>query len=167
MIIRLAQQNEISRVLQVTSACNLSMRSEGIFQWTDNYPSYKAFEKDILRNELYVLVENTNVIGSITISKYIDEEYKTVKWLTKTTRHTYIHRLAIHPDHQKKGYARKLMDFAENLARTNKCASVRLDTFSLNKRNQKFYENRGYLKLEEIFFPEQSAYPFYCYELVL
>ena len=36
-----------------------------------------------------------------------------------------------------------------------------------NKRNQKFYELRNYQKLDNIFLPNQSEHPFYCYEKVL
>ena len=59
------------------------------------------------------------------------------------------------------------MTFAENYARANQYSSVRLDTFSQNKRNQLFYETRGYHKLGDIYFPEQSDDHFHCYELVL
>jgi hypothetical protein len=59
------------------------------------------------------------------------------------------------------------MDFAEIQAKKTKASSIRLDTFSQNIRNQKFYELRSYKRLGEIYFPKQSTYPFYCYELVL
>jgi len=71
------------------------------------------------------------------------------------------------PEYQGKGYARMLMNFAENYARDNRYISIRLDTFSQNKKNQKFYEQRGYQKLGNVYFPKQSNYPFYCYERVL
>jgi ribosomal protein S18 acetylase RimI-like enzyme len=94
-----------------------------------------------------------------------DEEYVPIKWLTKD-KNIYIHRLAVHPKFQGKGIAQKMMTFAENYAKTNGYFSVRLDTFSQNKRNQKFYETRGYKRLGNIYFPKQSKHPFYCYELV-
>jgi len=59
------------------------------------------------------------------------------------------------------------MNFAEKYARDNNFTSVRLDTFSQNKRNQKFYETRGYQRLGDIYFPKQSKHPFHCYELKL
>jgi ribosomal protein S18 acetylase RimI-like enzyme len=59
------------------------------------------------------------------------------------------------------------MSFAEEFAQKNNYASVRLDTFSVNKRNQRFYELRGYKKLGDIYFPKQSEFPFHCYELIL
>ena len=97
----------------------------------------------------------------------MDDEYIPVSWLTPNENNLYVHRLAVHPEFQGKGFAQKLMDYAENYAKTNSFASIRLDTFSKNERNQKFYEVRGYQRLENIMFPKQSKYPFYCYELVL
>lgn len=165
-MIRHAKILEIPEILSVSRACALYMIQNGIFQWNEYYPSEAIFKKDISRKELYVLVHNSSIVGCITISKFMDVEYEPVQWLSQNNRNIYIHRLAIHPDHQKKGYARQLMDFAETYARDNKFISIRLDTFSQNERNQKFYETRGYRKLEEIYFPNQSADPFYCYELV-
>lgn len=165
-MIRHAKILDIPEILSVSRACALYMIQNGIFQWNEYYPSEAIFKKDISRKELYVLVHNSSIVGCITISKFMDVEYEPVQWLSQNNRNIYIHRLAIHPDHQKKGYARQLMDFAETYARDNKFISIRLDTFSQNERNQKFYETRGYRKLEEIYFPNQSADPFYCYELV-
>jgi len=73
----------------------------------------------------------------------------------------------VHPKFQGEGYAQKLMAFAENYAKKYNYNSIRLDTFSENIRNQNFYEQRNYTKLEAIYFPNQSEYPFYCYEKVL
>jgi len=143
------------------------MAASGIHQWNDAYPNRAAFLKDLEREELYVYQNGENIIGSITITSIQDEEYRTVKWLTPAGKNRYIHRLAVHPDHQGKGYAQKLMAFAESLARASGAISIRLDTFSQNQRNQDFYEKRGYTRLGPVYFPKQSPHPFYCYELEL
>lgn len=165
-MIRQAKIFEIEHILAITKVCAKTMQNAGIYQWNEHYPSAKAFEEDLKRNELYVLILKEQIIGSITISTKMDEEYVPIEWLSKNEANIYIHRLCVHPDHQGQGLARQLMDFAENLARENGFISVRLDTFSQNKRNQKFYETRGYKRLGDIFFPKQSEYPFHCYELV-
>lgn len=167
-MIRKAIEQDINSILKITKACAAFMIKNGIFQWNEHYPNYEAFKSDIERDELFVLEIDKNIVGNIIISTFMDEIYKPVKWLTpNNNNHIYIHRLAIHPSHQGKGYAQQLMDFAENYASKNKFISIRLDTFSQNPRNLKFYELRGYQKLEEIYFPKQSEYPFYCYELIL
>ena len=167
MMILQALKSDVSELIQVTKACAKDMISKGIYQWNDDYPSSEVFEKDIELNQLWVLKEDDKIIGSIVISNIIDEEYKTVVWLTPTQHNCYIHRLAVHPDYQGQGRAQQLMNFAENYAIEHNFISVRLDTFSVNDRNNKFYQTRGYQKLGEIYFPRQSEYSFHCYELVL
>ena len=97
----------------------------------------------------------------------MDDEYIPVHWLSPNSKNLYIHRLAVHPEYQSKGYAQQLMDYAEAFAKANTFISIRLDTFSQNTRNQNFYEKRGYQRLGNIYFPKQSKHPFYCYELLL
>jgi len=166
-MIRKAQINELKEIKLLTEACAQVMIRKGIFQWNEHYPSVDKLREDILKEELYLLEENDTILGIIVITEVMDEEYIPIQWLSNTSNNIYIHRLATHPDFWGKGYAQKLMDFAENFARKFHFESVRLDTFSKNKRNQKFYEVRGYKKLGNIYFPKQSEYPFYCYELLI
>lgn len=166
-MIRKGLSTDIDRILEITKACAKHMINKGIYQWNEHYPNKLAFEIDVNRNELYVLEIEKIIVGCIVISTFRDEEYIPVKWLTPNKNNIYIHRLAIHPKHQGNRYAQKLMDFAEQFAIENNYSSIRLDTFSKNKRNQLFYELRGYKKLEDIYFPKQSEFPFHCYELVL
>ncbi len=166
-MIRLAKISEIPHILSITKACANAMENVGIFQWNEHYPTAKAFQEDAKRDELYVLVIDEQIIGSITISIKMDDEYVPIEWLTKNEKNIYIHRLCVHPDYQGKGHAQQLMDYAERFAKENDFDSVRLDTFSQNKRNQKFYDTRGYKRLGDIFFPKQSKHPFHCYELVI
>ncbi|MBT8186358.1 MAG: GNAT family N-acetyltransferase [Croceitalea sp.] len=166
-MIRTAKISEIVDILAITKACASHMIERGIFQWNQHYPSEQAFLKDVQRNELFIKIEKDTLIGAIVISTHMDEEYGPIDWLTPNDNNIYIHRLCVHPVQQGKGHAQALMDFAEKYAREQLFTSVRLDTFSQNKRNQKFYEARGYKRLGDIFFPKQSEHPFHCYELVL
>ena len=166
-MIRKAKPSEIEKIITITRACALKMSTEGILQWNEAYPNKQAFQKDLERDELFVLLKKNSVIGCITISTLKDKEYDAIKWRTQDDSNYYIHRLAVHPDVQHQGYAKKLMDYAEHLATISGAVSVRLDTFSQNKRNQRFYEARGYQKLGDVYFPRQTSLPFHCYELVL
>lgn len=166
-MIRKAKLSDLVSVLEIIKACATHMINNNIYQWNAHYPNAEAFKNDINRNELYVLELNNKLIGCVVLSTIMDQEYKPVKWGTKNTNNLYIHRLAVHPKQQKKGHAQALMAFAENDAVNNNYTSIRLDTFSKNVRNQKFYELRNYNRLGSIFFPKQSKAPFYCYEKVL
>lgn len=165
-MIRKGKASEIDTLLRLTQACAKKMMADGIFQWNELYPSKEAFELDNERGELYVLEHANRIIGCITLSATKDAEYDDITWLTPDGDNYYVHRLAIHPEFQRQGHAKKLMDFVEAKAKEFGATSIRLDTFSQNKRNQKFYKARGYEQLGNIYFPKQSALPFYCFEKV-
>ncbi|MCX2718399.1 GNAT family N-acetyltransferase [Lentiprolixibacter aurantiacus] len=166
-MIRKAKLPEIPEILELTRACGKEMASRGIYQWNEFYPSRTVLESDVDREELYILKDSEVLLGVIALTTIMDAEYEQVAWLTPNQDNLYVHRLAIAPNYQGQGYAQKLMTFAEDFARKGNFKSIRLDTFSQNPRNQKFYEQRGYSRLGNVYFPKQSAFPFYCYELVL
>lgn len=166
-MIRKATNIDIESVLLVTKACAKHMISKGIYQWNEHYPNAQAFEEDIKRNELFVLTHKNEIIGTIVVSSFMNDVYKSIPWDTPNTKNIYIHRLAVHPEYQGFGFAQQLMGFAENFGRENNFVSIRLDTFSQNDRNQTFYEVRGYKRLGSIYYPKKSEHPFYCYELIL
>ena len=143
------------------------MQSQGIFQWNEHYPDKESFIKDEKNKGLYVYCIDEQIVSCVSLCNKMDKEYITVKWNTKNDNNLYVHRLAVHPNFQRKGIGKSLMDYAESFAKKNEYSSIRLDTFSQNKRNLKFYESRGYERLEEIYFLKQSKFPFYCYELIL
>ena len=167
MSIRQAIITDLDIVKKIAEACAIDMANYSIFQWNEKYPSRDVFKNDIETGALYVIEINKKIVGCIMLSDVKDDSYKDVKWLTKDFKNLYVHRLAVNPDYQKKGHGRRLMDFAESFAVENNFASIRLDTFSLNHRNNKFYKSRGYTQLGDVFFPIQSDLPFHCYEKVL
>lgn len=166
-MIRRGVHEDLIPILEITKNCAVKMDAMGIYQWNENYPNRNAFIDDIKNNELLVFTKGDLLVGCIALCTKMDDVYKDVKWLTKDVKSLYVHRLAVDPQFQKKGIGKKLMDYAEDFAKKNNFISVRLDTFSKNKNNMRFYERRGYKRLEKVFFPEQSRFPFYCYELII
>lgn len=166
-MIRKATPLDLDSIKKLTEACAIALQQKDIFQWNEHYPSREKLQQDIETGELFILKENNKLSGIIVLTPHMDEEYIPIEWLTSNGNNLYVHRLATHPDSWGSGNGQKLMDFAEKFAKENGYESVRLDTFSQNLRNQKFYESRGYKKLGDIYFPKQSEHPFHCYELVL
>ena len=165
-MIRKALTDDLSDIIQITQACARHMIGQGIFQWNEQYPSLAAFEKDLQNDELYVIGEEGKVKGAIVISTRMDDIYTPINWIAETSLNGYLHRLCVHPESQGKGYARQLLDYAEDLLKKQGCLSVRLDTFSKNLRNQRLYEARGYKKRDDVYFLHKSPDPFHCYELI-
>ena len=165
--IELAEINDINDIMKMIHDCANDLIGKNIFQWNEKYPSRDIFLSDIEKKNLFILKNNSGIIGCIALSHEKDIEYTDVKWLTKDDKNLYLHRLAVDPKFQKKGIGKLLMDFAEDYARNNKFISVRLDTFSKNERNNRFYKSRKYIQLDDVYFPNQSEFPFHCYEKIL
>lgn len=167
MAIKNAARTDLEKLYEITKRCARDMIARGIFQWDEKYPSTDILLKDIELGQIWKLEDGNIILGIIVLTEIEDEEYKNVNWLTKNGNSLYVHRLAVDPKLQGLGYAQKLMNFAEKFAKENNYSSIRLDTFSKNKRNQNFYEKRDYTKLEKIYFLNQSEHPFYCYEKII
>ena len=165
--IELAVISNLDKVKEIAECCATDMINRNIFQWNEKYPSKKIFKEDIESNSLYLAKINQEIVGCIMLTKNKDDVYKDIKWLSEDNINLYVHRLAVHPQFQKKGIGRKMMDFAEDYAKLNNYESVRLDTFSKNERNNIFYKSRGYTKLGNVYFPKQSRFPFHCYEKLI
>jgi ribosomal protein S18 acetylase RimI-like enzyme len=86
-----------------------------------------------------------------------------VKWNFDNSKVLVIHRLVIDPKYQRKGYAQKLMDFAERFATENNYSSIRLDAYSQNKRVIDFYKKRNYFIRGVVNFQDRD-YSFHCME---
>ena len=99
-MIRLAKETELLEIMSITKACTAHMIDQGIYQWNDDYPSKKAFIKDINRKELFVLKINSKPIGCMVLTPVMDQEYESINWITGNNNSLYVHRLAIHPKKQ-------------------------------------------------------------------
>ena len=139
------------------------LENDKIYQWTNNYPTRSIIENDLKDGILYVLKNNNKIIGAINISENQEPEYKTIDWQFNDTKVLVIHRLVVHPNKQNKGFARLLMDFAEDYTKQNNFTSIRLDAYSQNGRVVEFYKNREYVIRGRVNFPER-LHPFYCME---
>lgn len=159
--------SDLPEIKKLTESCAVAMQKKGIFQWNEHYPSLEKLQRDVKLGELYALREQDEIRGIVVLTPEMDEEYVPVQWLSENGNNLYVHRLAVHPSYWGSGYGQRLMDFAEEFAQEKGFKSVRLDTFSQNLRNQKFYEARGYQRLGDIFFPKQSKHPFHCYEKLI
>ena len=76
------------------------------------------------------------------LNEWQSPEYVELTW--DRARPLVVHRLCVHPERQKTGAARILMDFAETEAARRGYDSIRLDTYTGNPRAVALYERRGY-----------------------
>ena len=168
MTVSKGRKSEMDAILTLTRACGKHLRDNGIDQWDENYPDRGTIVQDLGTETLFAYREDNEVLGIVVLNEQQDEEYSQIKWSTNNQdKNIVVHRLAVRPDQQGKGLGRKLMDFAEQWAKDNNYDAIRLDTFSQNPRNQRFYTSRGYTDLGPVYLKYKKDHPYYCYELLL
>ncbi len=158
-----AKLSDVDSIVDMYRQATARLREIGLNQWTDHYPNKNIIQKDIEQEQLFILKNNANILGAVTLNEEQEEKYKTIDWKYRDGKVLVIHRLVIHPDHQGLGFARILMDYSENVARKQQYSSIRLDAYSSNKQIIQFYSNRNFEHRGEIFFPERTE-PFYAME---
>ena len=158
--------DDLSSIMGLIKSVIQDMERKNIFQWNENYPTTEVFENDILNNSLYLIRHEDGILGIIVFDENQSPEYSQIDWASKDERVLVIHRLAINPKFQGHGYARKLMDYAEEYARNKGYTAIRLDAYTGNPRTLSFYEKRDYKKTGVFYFPWMEL-PLNCYEKVL
>lgn len=169
--ITLGNKEDLHSIEVLYEACKLDLLKKEIFQWDDSYPTPKYFEWVVQEKEMYVLREAGEIVGAVVLNEWQVPEWESVNWSQNQVddRFLVIHAFCTHPKVQGKGYGGELLQFAEDLARKERYAGIRLDAFSENLGALKFYEKRGYVKKGEVFFSSKPLNHeiYYCYERFL
>lgn len=164
--IRKARTEEIGEIMELIARCVQVMQAGGSDQWDDSYPNREIITQDIEHGTLYAYIDNGAVAGILVLDEHQNELYQSIKWSQKQGKALIMHRLAVHPEAQGKGIARKLIAYAEQYAREAGYSSIRLDTYTKNTPALALYPGLGYERRGEIFFPGRTA-SFPVFEKVL
>lgn len=96
----------------------------------------------------------------MVLNEEYDIEYNDLNWSTSTP-FTVIHRLFVKPAAQGKGISSRMIQYAEEYAKTNKYASIRFDAYSINDTANTVYLKKGYRLVGQVQFRKGV---FNCYE---
>lgn len=159
-IIRLAEQDELSELEYIYFEAMMEMHRRDIPQWSQDYPAC-LLPGDIQRQELFVIEDDHLVVGALVLNQTMDEWLEPIPFTPANAY--YIHRLAIDPIRQGRGYARMLMEWAHMAAQTHGGTAMRLDTNALNIPALRLYEKLGYRQVGSF---EESGGTYIAHELL-
>jgi len=162
--IRLATAVEYNALLRLFRNCSELMIAKGIMQWKYDYPDKAVIRKDLNNGHMWIHEIGNTVTGTVTINSLEHPAYSQVNWQHSCFQ--VIHRLAVDPDFQRKGIAKKLMRFAENHCLQEGYESIRLDAFTQNTGNIRFYKDLNYQQIGQVHFNSHQE-PFTCFEKLL
>lgn len=160
-----ATLGQLEAITDLYRTCGKAMLAQGFDNWGDFYPPITLIEEDIRAGSLFSLLDNERLLGVIVLDAIQPQQYDAVDWQYPNERCLIVHRLAIAVDQQRKGYAPKLMLFAEEYAQKNAYTAIRLDAYSINTGLLKFYRQLGYQSTKEtISLGAKWKHPFVCFE---
>ncbi|MBL4623815.1 MAG: hypothetical protein JKY42_01540, partial [Flavobacteriales bacterium] len=79
-VISKAIKQDVSECYQLLSDCAENLKTNGIFQWDNDYPTIQLVEKDVIKGELYKLILGNQIVATITLNEEQDPAYSTLNW---------------------------------------------------------------------------------------
>ena len=139
MIFRKANLDEIEKCWDVVCAARNNMIAIGRHQWTPEYPNREIISSDIHNGNGFVLKVEDEIVayGAVFINGEPQYEHLDGTWLS-VGDYVVIHRLAVNPVHERKGYARRFFAETEAWTLNQGINSLKVDTN---------YDNVGMLAL--------------------
>ncbi len=159
-----AKVEDIEAIMSIFKQCTKILLEANIDQWDGSYPTVEIFQHDINEGNVFVIKEDQKILATITLNSQQDDQYKAIKWKFQLEKVLVIHRLAVSPDAQGKGYGRKLCEFTESYGAENGFEVIRLDAYSGNSISCMLYEKLNYHRAEGYCWFHGNKLPFYCYE---
>ncbi len=143
-----------------------------ILQWKKNiYPNDDDWTAYIANGEMYLILQDADVIGAVAVTNAQAEEYRKIHWTVKIEDQeaAVVHLLMIAPEYQGQGAATAALDEIIKLAAAKKKKAVRLDAISTNVPAQKLYEKYGFVNCgtAQEYYESTGETEFIFYEYVL
>lgn len=164
--IRTGRTEDLQEIMALIARCVTVMQAGGSDQWDDQYPNREVIGEDLQHGTLFAAESEGHIMGIVVLDESQDEQYRTISWKQDEGPHLMMHRLAVDPEAQGQGVARKLIAFSEEYAMREGYTSLRLDTYAKNKAALKLYQGLGYDLRGEVNFPDRAA-SFPVFEKVL
>lgn len=127
------------------------------YQKAHGYNLWPAFSRGLIESEIadqrhWKIVENGEILCVFSVM-YNDP----VIWLERDKEPAvYLHRIAVNPQHKRKGMTRLIKNWALDHARKNNKSFVRMDTWGDNETLRNYYISCGfeYIGQQQLHFAE-------------
>ena len=168
---RTAVSGDIAAIKALFCLVRDFMAEQGNPQWQDGYP-YDDVVQNFVSGGNFRILEIGGKVAAVYSVFDSDGEYDDIegRWLTdgkdvKNKNYLAVHTLAVSPLFRGQGLAKAAFKEAEEEARSNGKASIRMDTHIKNLPMQKLLVSRGFTYCGTIKSRGESA--FICFEKVL
>ena len=152
-MIRLAQTEDMPRILEIYAAARVFMRSHGNdTQWGLTYPGEELLREDIALGRLYIIERDGLTVGCFMMAEGPDPTYVTIydgQWGSDAP-YGVIHRIA--GDSSAKGILAEAVAYAKSFFRC-----IRIDTHEKNLPMQNALSKQGFIYRGTIYVADGTA----------
>lgn len=158
---RTAKEADLPKIMMIVQQIVIDMSTTNNRQWDETYPLREHFLQDIQTDSLYVLEEDDQLKGFISINQDFAPEYHELDW--EAEEFLVIHRVAVNPKSRQEGVATRLMQFAEQLSKERGMNFLISDTSELNTEMNRLFNKLEYVKVGKVSL-DKEEFQFNCYE---
>lgn len=148
MIFRKATYADLPALKSAFAAITRKMNQNGFMFWDDRYP-YEVFSTDIAQERLYLWIEKDTVVSAFALCRDSSGE-KAVQWESPDAPALYLYRFAVHPDYERRGIARAMLQKVREVARGMGADYLRLFVVDSNLPALALYTADGFSRVEGI-----------------
>ena len=153
MIIRKAEARDLDAIESIYNKIFSKEEESGkvVTGWERAiYPRRETAEEAIKRDDIFVMEDEEDIVGSGIINKEQVDVYEEAKWeyKAKDSEVMVLHTLVIDPDKSSKGYGKKFVEFYEDYAREKGCKYLRMDTNERNKPARSLYKSLAFDEID-------------------
>lgn len=152
-----AVPNDLVEVLFLLKECITDMNEKGFKHWNNSFPGAEVMSKAIASGSLFIYKELELAKGMVILNEEEPEEYKNIEWQVSAEKVLYIKYLAVHPNWQRHGIAKKLIGYAEQFARERGFKALRMDLYSGLEASGRFSDDMGFKKTGQFHSTFQQA----------
>ena len=137
---------DLDCVMELVADAQNWFRRQDIDQWQDGYPTQNIILSDILSGENYIVEYNGSVVATFVASFAGEPTYAEVKgkgWLNENS-YAVVHRIAVADECRRKGVAKEILHYVEELSLAQGISDIRIDTHRDNVAMRSLLKKLGY-----------------------
>ena len=138
--------DDLERIMELVADAQNWFREQGIDQWQDGYPTQDIILSDISYSNNYI-VELNGVVSATFVASFDGEptynEIRGKGWLNENP-YAVVHRIAVADACRRKGIAKEILHYTEELCAERGVRDIRIDTHRDNMAMRSLLKKMGY-----------------------
>lgn len=145
MEFRLAVLTDLPQLKTVYKSIIQDMNKRNIEVWDEIYPC-DVFEEDIRKKQLYVLLDNDEIISAFALTDK-NTGASSVEWENPSSRVFYLDRLGVNIKYAGKGIGSYMINKAKEVSKSSGAEYLRLFVVDINEPAIRLYAKSGFKKV--------------------